>query len=268
MIAFAIGEHDTLFDKLVKDEKSSSVEIPEYTEKVSTTEEEKPVEKPAVDVSAKREAFDWPPYIKKMFDESVLNWYIVDTVLTSDEKINHFLSLNWEAPPVYAAPLVTETKSGKKLYILGDSKIYNEAKEKINPIGEELDAYKAWLKKSTDNFVSKKTDLFASMKDHGIIFNIDEKSTEIKRAARAKTIGGRMCTTYKEEVLNAFSKWLNGEPFPEQVKTKKDRCMYLDLLVRKSVLTGKQGLMWITPEEFEIYSADENRPDLLKRLKD
>jgi hypothetical protein len=268
MIAFAIGEHDTLFDKLVKDEKSSSIEIPEYVSKATTTEEEKPVENPAVDISAKRRGFEFPEYMKTMFDENVLNWYIVDTVLTSDEKINHFLSLNWEAPPIYAAPLTTETKSGKKLYILGASKVYNEAKEKINPIGEELDAYNAWLKKAMDSFVNKKTDLFASMKDRGIIFNIDEKSTEIKRASRAKTIGGRMCTTYKEEVLNAFSIWLNGEPFPEQVKTKKDRCMYLDLLVRKSVLTGKQGLMWITPEEFEIFSDDANRPGLLKRLKD
>lgn len=265
MIAFAIGEHDTLFDKLVKDEKASSVEIPEYEAKVV---EEKPAEKPAVDISAKRRGFEFPDYMREMFDENVLNWYVVDTVLTSDEKINHFLSLDWSAPPPYAAPLITETKSGKKLYILGASKVYNEAKEKINPIGEELDAYNAWLKKAMDTFVNKKTDLFASMKDRGIVFNVDEKSTEIKRAARAKTIGGRMCTTYKEEVLNAFSKWLNGEPFPEKVKTKKDRCMYLDLLVRKSVLTGKQGLMWITPEEFEIFSDDANRPGLLKRLKD
>ena len=104
--------------------------------------------------------------------------------------------------------------------------------------------------------------------DKLISFNLDEKAAEIKRASRSKTFKGRACTSYKEITLNLFSEWLVGSPFPEQVKTKKDRCMFLDLVVREAVLAGKEGLYWVTPEEMAIFSEDEHRADLLKRLKD
>jgi len=39
-------------------------------------------------------------------------------------------------------------------------------------------------------------------------------------------------------------------------------------LVREGVLSGKDGIFWITPEEYSIFSEDEHRPDLLRRLKD
>jgi hypothetical protein len=97
---------------------------------------------------------------------------------------------------------------------------------------------------------------------------MDEKSPDVKRAARAKNIGGRQCTTYQAGLLDKFSEWLVGSGFPEKVKTKKDRCLFLDLLVREAVLSGKEGLFWVTPEEYAIFSEDENRSDLLKRLKD
>jgi hypothetical protein len=125
-----------------------------------------------------------------------------------------------------------------------------------------------WVNTAKDRFVSKKTDLFASIKDGGVIFNMDEKSADVKRAARAKNIGGRQCTTYQAGLLDKFSEWLVGSGFPEKVKTKKDRCLFLDLLVREAVLSSKEGIFWITPEEYSIFSEDEHRPDLLKRLKD
>lgn len=268
MIAFAVGDHDTLLDRILKQEKPQTVEIPEMITRETSTTEVEEQEPEEVNIDAKRESLDIPNFIKSKFSKEVLNWYTIDTVLTGDEKIRHILSINWESPPPYAAPLFTTLPDGKRLYILGDKKIYNDSKQKITPIGEEQNAYKEWLKNAKDKFVSRKADLFASIKDQSIVFNLDEKSTEIKRAPRSKNIGGRACTSYKEDVLNAFSNWLNGEPFPEQIKTKKDRCLYLDLLVRQSIVSGKQGLMWITPEEFEIFSADENRPELLKRLKD
>jgi hypothetical protein len=48
---------------------------------------------------------------------------------------------------------------------------------------------RAWLKIAKDRFISKKMDFFASIKDGGIIFNMDEKASEIKRAERSKNIG-------------------------------------------------------------------------------
>lgn len=262
VFAFAIGETDTLLDRLLKDEKSSSVALPTYEAPV---EEEAPVET-SVNVSLKR---DFPKFITDRFSPEVLDWYVVDTVLTEKEKIQHLLSLNWSAPPEYAKHLITETSEGKKLYILGSKQIYNDAKERITPIGAEADAYRAWLKSRKDHLLAKKADLFATMnEDKMISFNIDEKATEIKRAARSKSFKGRACTSFQAGTLNLFSEWLVGSPFPEDVKTKKDRCMFLDLLFREAIVSGKQGIFWVTPEEMSIFSDDENRTELLKALKD
>lgn len=267
IFAFGVGEHDTLLDRLIKQEKGSVVELPTYIEPVKETTLA-PASEGFSTLDEKREAYSWPVFAKERFTPDILDWYIADVVLKPEEKINHLLTLNWSDPPLYAAPLVTSLPDGKKLYILGSKKIYNDAKEKITPVGAEEDAYRAWVKNAKDRFVDRKADLFASMKEDAIVFNVDEKSVEIRKAARAKTIGGRTCTTYTEPVLNAFAKWINGETFPEKVKTKKDRCMYLDLLIREAVKSGKEGLFWVTPEEFAIFSEDENRPELLKRLKD
>ena len=272
VFAFTEGERDTLLDRLVKRESGVAVELPTFTPR-EPKEEEKPMTQveQAVgfsDLSAQRESYAWPEYIKERFKPEVLDWYIADVVLTDKEKVQHMLTLNWSSPPPYAAPLVATEPDGKKLYILGSKNIFNDAKEKITPVGAEEDAYRAWVNTAKDKFVSKKSDLFASIKDGGIIFNMDEKSPDVRRAARAKNIGGRQCTTYQAGLLDKFSEWLVGTGFPEKVKTKKDRCLFLDLLVRESVLSGKDGIFWITPEEYSIFSEDEHRPDLLKRLKD
>jgi superfamily II DNA or RNA helicase len=271
IFAFTIGEHDTLLDRLLKEDKGVNVELPVFT---PTESPEAPPPKSSTvqigfsDLTQKREAYAWPSYMKDSFAPEVLDWYIADNVLTESEKIDHLLNLNWSAPPIYASPLVATVSDGSNLYVLGSKKIYNSAKENINPVGAEEDAYRAWLKRAKERFISKKTDLFASMKDGGIIFNMDEKASDVKRATRAKNIGGRQCTTYTAGLLDKFSEWLVGTGFPEEVKTKKDRCLFLDLLIRKSVLSGKDGLFWVTPEEYAIFSEDENRPDLLKQLKD
>lgn len=269
LFAFAVGENDTLLDKLLVKETAKEVRLPEYAAEPETKPE--PTAKPSIgfsDLTAKREAFGWPEHIKQVFSAEILEWYIADIVLTKQEKIDHLLHLDWSSPPIYALPLKTTTSAGKNMYILGSGEIFNDAKEKTTPVGEEEDAYRAWLKSAKDRFISKKMDFFASIKDGGIIFNMDEKASEIKRAERSKNIGGRQCTTYTAGLLNKFSEWLVGTGFPEKVKTKSDRCMYLEMLVRQSVKSGKDGIFWVTPEEYAIFSEDENRSDLLKRLKD
>ena len=191
----------------------------------------------------------------------------MDNVLTDDEKIAHFLNLNWSQPPIYAKGLEA-SDNNIKLFILGSKKIYNSAKELITPVGAEEDVYRKWLEDAKTNFVSKKDELFASLKEKALVFNVDEKSKEIKRALRSKVIGGRACFSYTESVLNAFSEWLVGSGFPEEVKTKKDRCLFLDLLIKEAVLSKKQGIFWVEPQILEIFNEDDNRSDLLKRLKD
>jgi len=101
-----------------------------------------------------------------------------------------------------------------------------------------------------------------------LIFNIDEKSKEIKKAQRSKNIGGRTCSVYTETILNNFALWLHDAKFPESVKVKKDRCNYLSLLIRKEILNKNPRIFWICPEVYQVFSEDQNREDLLKRLKD
>jgi superfamily II DNA or RNA helicase len=272
VFAFTIGDSDTLLDRLLLQEKGVAVELP-----VSIAEEAPVVEASVVpsvesvgfsDLTAQREAHKWPEYIKERFAAPILDWYIADVVLSEKEKVEHLLKLNWSDPPIYAKPLLAKTSDDKNLYILGSKNIYNNAKEKTVPIGAEEDAYRSWLKQAKDSFINKRAELFASIKDGGVIFNMDEKSPDVKRAARAKNIGGRQCTTYQAGLLDKFSEWLVGTGFPEKVKTKKDRCLFLDLLVREAVSSKKDGIFWVTPEEYAIFSEDENRSDLLKRLKD
>jgi hypothetical protein len=272
VFAFTIGEKDTLLDRLLQRDTGLDVKLPEYTPSPEVEKADEPIARVESTgfstLTEKREAYSWPDYVKERFPPEILDWYIADIVLSESEKVQHLLHLNWSDPPAYAKPLITTTSEGKKLYILGSKNIYNDAKEKITPIGVEEDAYRAWLKSTKDNFVLKKPDLFASIKNGGIIFNVDEDAKDIKRAVRAKVIGGLQCSSYLGPTLNMFSEWLVGTGFPEKVKTKKDRCLFLDLLVREAVSSGKPGIFWVTPEEYAIFSEDENRSDLLKRLKD
>ena len=272
VFAFTVGDNNTLIDRLLVEETGVPAELP-----VHTSTEPNVVETPVVtpnesvgfsDLSSQREGYNWPEYIKERFTPEVLDWYIADIVLSEKDKIDHLLNLNWSDPPRYAKPLIAKTSDGKNLYILGSKNIYNNAKEKTTPIGAEEDVYRSWLKTAKDSFIDKRSDIFASIKDGGIIFNMDEKASNVTRAARAKNIGGRQCTTYQAGLLDKFSEWLVGSGFPEKVKTKKDRCLFLDLLVREAVVSGKEGIFWVTPEEYAIFSEDENRSDLLKRLKD
>jgi superfamily II DNA or RNA helicase len=270
VFAFTIEDNDTLLDRLLVQEKGVDVELPTF-EPSKPLEEITPVATPSVgfsDISIQRESYAWPPYIKERFSAQVLDWHYVDIVMTESDKIIHLLNLNWSNPPIYAAPLLTKTSDNKSLYILGSKNIYNEDKEKIVPVGAEEDAYRNWVKVLKDSFIAKKGDLFVSVKDGGMFFTLDPKSSTIERVKRSKVIVGRQCTSYESGTLDRFSEWLVGSGFPEKVKTKKDRCMFLDLLIREAIISKKDGIFFLTPEEFSVLDDDANRPDVLKRLKE
>lgn len=261
MLAFATKENQTMLDRTLRVKKSPELSIIKDEEE----ERDKPVEE-EISLTSRTESFAFPSYIRNRFDSEILEWYIIDHVLTKQQQTKLILSVDWNDPPIYAAPL--ETVDGIKLYITGPDDIYNSKKEKITPIGEEQDSYRKWVDMLTQKFIDTKDSYFASMKDGSIIFNLDEKTVPIKRADRKKNIGGRACISYSEPVLNNFSEWLVGEPFPEQIKTKKERCMYLDLLIREVVRSKKEGIVWWTPQEWEVINQEDIRKDLLKRIKE
>jgi len=264
VFAFGIGEHDTLVERLIDNEEPTCVTLPTIADKEPEVEVVKP--KLDVELESKRNTF-FSEGIRERFKQEVLDWYLVDSVLSKEEKRAHMLQLDWSNPPAYASPLITKTSENKNLYILGSKEIYNDAKEKIEPVGIEGDAYRNWLKAAKDRFIENKDKIFASVKDEEIIFNIDEKADVVRTAKRSKNIGGRKCTTFQLDLLNKFSEWLSGSGFPEKINLKKSRCLFLELLIREAVIGKKEGIIWLTPEEYSIFDEDDNRADLIKRIK-
>jgi hypothetical protein len=210
----------------------------------------------------KRKTFKLNPDIKSSFDTIVIDWYILDHEMTESERIQHMLSLDWNDPPIYAKIL----KVGD-LKILGSKQIYDASNEHITPIGKQADEYYRWVKQRIDLFLASRTQFFAAMQDGRIAFNIDNGADTLKRVERSKVIKGKACGSYLEPTLNKFVEWL-GYPFPQSVKTKTDRCQFLALAVRQVVIDGKKPeLMWWTPEEWSIFDEDNNRKDILLKLK-
>ena len=251
--AFTIGERDTLLDRLLRETKGTL--IPLLDSVVPVVEEVAPTGE-MNDLISNHEWSD----AAKEFSREVLEWYYVDAIMKPEAKITYLLGIDWKNPPIYARPLFT-----KNLYVLGLKKIYNNKKELITPVGPEQDEYISWLNSAKDRFVENSSLIFASMKDGGLIFNIEDNE-EIKKASRSKTIGGMACTSFKVGSLNALSMFLRGKPIG--VKTKVDRCLILNLIIRAAILEGNKNIFWITPEEFQIFSEPSTSGEIRKRMKD
>jgi hypothetical protein len=247
-VAYSTDENQTMLERVLKPQPSKEVNISDVFY------DDEDIEVPLLE----HKRAELPAYVKK-FSTEIQDWYIVDAILTKQEKYAFLLKGEWNKP--YSKPL----KTGD-IYVLGLNRIFDSDLKAVVPVGEQLDQYKAWRRDLEDKFIRQKSDIFASMKDDKIIFNLNPKSGEVEVVGRSKTIGGQACTSFKEETLNSFAKWLSGDGFPAEAKGKKDRCIYLNFLVRGAIVAGKQGLYWITPEEFEVLNEKGNK-ELREKLQ-
>lgn len=261
VLSLTFEENDTMVEKTLKFDRGSVVPLPERSEPVQVKGDVEDVK-----IHAKREAFDWPDFARE-FDPFVLDWYIVDNVLKPDEQIQHLLNLDWSNPPIYAEPLVIYSKENKPMYILGSKKVYNENKELIEPVGEERDLYNKWLSKLKTRFLKTKTTLFAAMKQDDLMMNVENDRTQLKIMIREKSIKGRACISMDEAVIRNIIRWVTDTDVPESIKGKQKLNLYLDLVIRRAVLAGKEDLLWFTPQEYEILMEDEIRKEILKKMK-
>lgn len=261
VFAFAIGPNDTMLDRVLpeKTEQEVELEVPEEEE-----EEEEPVAVQEDTEFAERvSSHSWPEFARG-FPKEVLEWYYVDHILSAEERKSHILNLAIKkSDKPYVAPLIVN--ADEPFFVLGSNVFYNSKFETFTPIGEQKDAYTAWLKQLKDDFVAKKDTYFGAMKGDAIGFNISEKSLPIQKAPRAKTLGGRACTSYKEEILKGFAEFL-GEPFPASLSGKPNRCMYIDLLMRKMVLAGDSKVSFWTTEQWAILNEPPNSAELRAKL--
>ena len=201
-------------------------------------------------------------FLKDEFSKDVLDWYVLDHLFSKEERLEYILNLDWTNPPLYAKPL----KLQNNILILGSQQFYKDNK-KITLIGDDFDLYTNWVIELKQKFLSTRKLIFATMKDTSILFNLDPDSDKLEPVSRSKNIGGRACTNYSESLLNSFAELLSSKPFPDNIKTKIHRCQYLSLLFRNAILNKKEGIVWYTPEEYEILTEDSNRKDLLLKLK-
>jgi len=251
LYAFTTGKFNSLQDRLIKSEEIRNIPL-----RIHETEEKK-----SITLYEALQKFNWKGDIKQRFSQEVLEWYILDHIMHPKDRLEYMINLDWKNPPIFAKQLKT-----KHFKILGSKKIY-EDKEKITPIGDQKDEYEEWVENLKNSFIEKRENYFAAMKDRKILFNI-EKGNILKRAERSKVLGGRACgTALSDIVLNLFADWL-GMSFPDYIKTKIDRCLFLALLVRHNIIQNKKGIVWWTPEEWAILQEDDNRKDLVTRLKD
>lgn len=261
VLSLTFEDSDTMVEKTLKFDTGSVVPLPEKAEPVQVKGDVEDVK-----IHAKREAFDWPDFARE-FDPFVLDWHIVDNVLKPEEQIQHLLNLDWTNPPIYAEPLVIYSKENKPMYILGSKKVYNENKELIEPVGEERDLYNKWLSKLKTRFLKTKTTIFAAMKQDDLMLNVENEKTQLKIMVREKTIKGRASITLDEPVIRNIIRWVTDEDVPESIKGKQKLNLYLDLVIRRAVLAGKEDLLWFTPQEYEVLMEDENRKEILKKMK-
>ena len=253
LYAFTIDHHENMQDRYIKKNPQKKITLQKKVKVVDTA--------PTKTIEDIRNTFKWAGDAKEKFSSQVLDWYIVDHVLTPEDRLQHMLSLDWSNPPIYAAPL-----SADDIHILGSKEFYRDS-EKITLIGEDADIYAKWVEERKLVFISKKSDFAATMDKDVIKFNLDDKSDDLKLGERSKNIGvGRACTNYTEKILNQYAAWL-GSPFPNTIKTRIERCQYISLLIRDAVIKKKEGITWWTPEEYAIFTEDVNRKDLLARLK-
>jgi len=244
LYAFTLGKYNSLQDRYIKQDtgKKISLKAREVEVTLGTLEE-------------KRQSTKFPAFIKTRFDQKILDWYIIDHIMTPEERIQHILAQDWDNPPFY----VVQTKH---LRILGSKQIYNHENEKIVPIGDQADEYASWLKERMAEFKTHRNDYFATMnKSRDIIFNLDNISTTLQKAERTKNLSGRACTSYDLNLLGLFAEWL-GSPFPDSVRVKTERCRYISLLFREAILKKKQGIVWIPPEEWSIFNEPDNNKNL------
>jgi hypothetical protein len=267
LLMFSMGEHDTMVDRLIPISDGEPVAL-----QAAPVKEIVPEKKPEVKtgIADKVKAYDWPEFSWD-FSAEVLEWYYVDHVMTKKDKVNHIIDVlneSFDEAPIYARPLIVyNDEDDSYFYVLGSGEFYDSEYEELVPIGEQKDTYEAWTDRLKQKYLDTKSMYFATIKEGAILFNIDEKNLPLQKANRSKNIGGRACTSYREPYLDAFVEWLGSE-FPPSVKQKPQRCMYLNLLIRQSILNKKEGIVWWTPEEWSILSEDQHRKELIKKLKE
>ena len=206
------------------------------------------------------------PFETSRFSEQVRKSFIVDQVMTIDERQALILS--------GAVPEFEQTVDGTDYLVLGEGKIFDKDKNPIELVGGDLDTYKTWVSKKMDQ-------LLVEIADHNKILCTVEWDTkkkgslkiasfsvedgEVKRTETSKTIIPKACSFYKTDELRAFMEVFTGDIPESGVSNKDQQCVFLSLLCR----TPSEKTIWAPPEVWSVISENKSSAlEFRKRIKE
>lgn len=261
----------------------------EEEEKEEEKKEERKEEKVS-ELDMLRKNYNWK-YGLENFPDDVLNWYLLDTEWTKDDKKEKFLlSLfnTGDTSAAYIKDLIIEVKErddqGRRtdktintFIALGPSKLFNKKGEAVTPVGYEKDDYNIWINDHIERFVT-------AVKDEGRVVctmgkNKSKQSVikfgafsvqdgNIVREKREKTITAKECAFHLIPELTTLAKLLNPpNGFAEDVEKKDAMCVSLSVFSRNAHIQGNTTIYWVVPELMDILTSDTHKTTLRSKLK-
>lgn len=245
----------------------------EFQSQVVPVEEEKKEEaRPVASLESLRSQQAWKHGMGSM-PPAVLDWYIVDSVMSEEEKRRYLLEMDRTGElPMFVRGLVVP---GIQSLVLGKDLIYDTEGNLVTLIGRDKDAYDEWLRNHMDELVRKIKDedrilcTMAQNKAGQMVLKFaafELVDGHVKRVSRVKTIDPKDCTFYSVTDLTTLVQDL-GSAFPPSVQKKDDQCYALNFVIRDAVLKANPRIAWVPPELWNVLSSEPARTALRGKLK-
>jgi len=206
------------------------------------------------------------PFDASRFSEAVRKSFIVDQVMTIDERQTLILS--------GAVPEFEQKVEGTEYVVLGEGKVFDADKNPIELVGGDLDTYKTWVSKKMDQLlveIAEHNKILCTVewdtKKKGVlkIASFSAEGGEVKRTETSKTIIPKACSFYKTDQLRAFMHVFTEDIPEDDVSNKEHQCIFLSLLCR----TPSAQTVWVPPEVWSVISENKsNALEFRKRIKE
>ena len=239
----------TMVDRTTKAPEKGRASLPDAEES-----KEEPAEVAPDILDTKRETFAFPGNARIRFSREVLNSYILDHVLTEEERKTY---LRGKPEGLFTSRLYIP---GTEVVVLGHE---NTIPADLSP--RDLTAFNVWSAALLQSFIEKKDRLYGTVASNGkfAFSKVEEKEDgTVKRfAKRQKQYRPIVCGTgahQKIDIIKSYAQTVdrNGVGIPATVVTNEKACIYAELLAREEA----NDSFWLTPQETSIlFDNPENR---------
>lgn len=251
---------ETAVQRLVDLKKETTQQLPEGVEEPVPPPAPAPAE--GLDIAKLAETYDWKGDAAVKFSPEVRQDYIVDAVLTPEQR----RTLLTGPPNRWNAPLEARIDTDRVLRILGPKEFQLGTTILDTPIGEVADAYEQWITERKQRFLQDLKVMSATfVPGEGLkVWTFDIEDGVPVRKTKEKSISPTAVKSIKADQVVALARWLDPIGFPTSLKSKEDRIPYLYLLIRKA---GSEKVRWWTPEEWAVLESQRISIRLMMREK-